>query len=374
MRVWIDGYEANVKDRLGSSVGAYELLRNIEKMDKNGDYTVVLPSAPFDDLPKKREGWRYKVLYPRHFWTFLALPFALFTASKKPDLVFSPTHYIPKLSLVKRIVTIFDLSFLHYPNSFTPKDLWQLKKGTDFSIKNADHIITISNSTKKDIIKNYDINEKKITVAYPGYDSFIYKPLISNESPDDVLKKYNIQQPFVLFVGTIQPRKNLIRLIDAVSKIDNLTLVVVGKHKGEGRAGWMFEDILNHPKKIGAEEKVKFTGFVPTTELLILLKQTICLVQPSLWEGFGIPVVEAMACGTPVVVSNTSSLPEVAGSAGLVVDPNSTDQIEQAIRVLLADKKLREKKAKLGIIQAKKFSWEKMASTVIKTFVEVSKE
>lgn len=374
MRIWIDGYEANVKDRLGSSVVAFELLKNIEKIDTKSDYTIVLPNDPFEDLPKKRPGWVYKKLVPKKLWTFISLPLALFTTSKEPDLVFSPTHFIPRFSPVKKVVTIFDLSFLHFPSSFKSKDLWKLKNGTNFSIKNSDHIITISNSSKKDIMKNYHVSEDKITVAYPGYDNSVFKPSSNKNLNNDVLTKYKIKTPFVIYIGTIQPRKNLIKLIDTVARIENLTLVMVGKHKGEGREGWMFEDILNHPKKIGMEKRVIFTGFLPTSEVLKLLNKAICLVQPSLWEGFGIPVVEAMACGTPVIVSNTSSMPEITGKAGLLINPNSIDQIEQAIRVLLTDKKLRQQKAKLGIIQAKKFSWKKMASAVIDVFVKVSRE
>ena len=130
----------------------------------------------------------------------------------------------------------------------------------------------------------------------------------------------------------------------------------------------MFEEILTKPKALGIEEKIIFTGFIPTQELPYLLSGAETFILPSLWEGFGIPVVEAMACGTPVIVSDVSSLPEVVGEVGILVDPKSVTQIEQAIRVITVDKKLREKKAKQGLIQASKFSWDKMAKTVLKVF------
>ena len=150
-----------------------------------------------------------------------------------------------------------------------------------------------------------------------------------------------------------------------------MQLVIIGKTKGEGRQGWMYEDALQTPLNLGIEDRVKFLGFVPTQDLPYLLSGSLTFVQPSLWEGFGIPVVEAMATGVPVIVSNVSSLPEVVGKAGLLVDPYSVDQIEQAIRLLITDNKLRQKYSKEGIIQAKNFSWDKMAKTVLKVFEKV---
>lgn len=387
MKIAIDGYEANVLQRLGSSQVAFELLKNLEKIDeqssraprtKKNEYIILLPSPPLGDLPKEREGWRYKILKPKQLWTQIALPLYLYTAKERPDLIFSPTHYIPRFSPVKRVATIFDLSFLHFPESFLKKDLWQLTNWTKFSVENAEHIVTISNFSKEDISKQYKLDKDRITVAYPGFDGDIFKQISDQAEINKKIKKYGIGDNYIIFVGTIQPRKNLIRLIEAVARIESLTLVIVGKTKGEGKEGWMYEEIMETPKRLGIEDKqslqsddlrVKFLGFVPTEDLPYLLSGAKAFVLPSLWEGFGIPVLEAMATGTPVVVSNVSSLPEVVGKAGLLVDPNSVDQIEQAIMTITSDKKLQQKYSKAGIIQAKKFSWEKMAKTVLKVFL-----
>lgn len=377
MNIWIDGYEANVEQRLGSSQVAFELLKHFEKIDHKNEYSVILPAPPLGDLPKQRQGWSYKILKPKRFWTRIALPLALYTTRKKPDLIFSPTHYIPRFSPVKRVVTIFDLSFLHFPEMFTKKDLWQLKNWTKFSVENADHIITISNFSKQDIISRYGISKDKITVAYPGFNTDFFRPIRNTAELNRVLKKYRvfkkykIKDSYIIYIGTIQPRKNLIRLIEAVARIDNLNLVIVGKHTGEGRQGWMYDETLETPKRLEIEDRVKFTGFVPTEDLPFLLSGAIAFIQPSLREGFGIPVLEAMACGVPVIVSNVSSLLEVVGKAGLLIDPYSVDQIEQAIRTLTVDKKLQQKYAKLALAQAKKFSWTKMARIVLKTFEKV---
>ena len=163
----------------------------------------------------------------------------------------------------------------------------------------------------------------------------------------------------------------MIRLMEAIKRIDNLNLLVVGKAKGEGKQGWMYQETLDAPKMLEIEERVKFLGYVPKEDLNYLINGATAFILPSLWEGFGLPVVESMACGTPVLVSNVSSLPEVVGGAGLTFDPYSVDQIEQAIRTITTDKKLREKYSKLGLAQAKKFSWEKMAKEVLKVFERV---
>lgn len=371
MDIWIDGYEANVPQRLGSGRVAFELLKYLEKIDKKNAYTVLLPSAPMEDLPKERNGWKYKVLKPAKLWTRIALPLKLFTTNSKPDVFFSPTHYIPRFSPVRRVMMIFDLAFLHFPQMFKLRDLQQLKRWTETSVEAADHIVTISNSSKKDLQKFYKLPSNKITVSYPGFDEDVFAPVTNKKDEiSSVLSKYNIDSPYIIFIGTIQPRKNLLRLIEAFKKIDGLKLVIVGKTRGEGRQGWMYEEVLKKPSEFGIEDKVIFAGFAPTGDLPYLLSGSIAYVLPSLYEGFGIPVVEAMACGVPVIVSNTSSLPEVVGDAGLMVDPHSIDQIEQAIRTIVTDKKLRLKLSKKGLEQARKFSWKKMARDVIKVLEE----
>lgn len=367
MKIWIDGYEANVLQRLGSSQVAFEILKNLEKIDRKNEYIILLPSLPLDNLPKQRQGWSYKILKPKRLWTQITLPLALYSAKVKPDLIFSPTHYIPRFSPVKRVVTIFDLAYLHFPDMFNKKDLWQLKNWTSFSAQNAEKIITISQSTKKDIIKEYGVDKDKITVAYPGYDKETFKVCNSKPKIEELKDKYKTGDNYIIYIGTIQPRKNLIRLIEAFARIEgDLKLVIVGKTTGEGRQGWMFEDILQAPANLGIKERVVFTGFVPTEHLPYLLTGAKGYILPSLWEGFGISVVEAMATGVPVIVSNVSSLPEVVGSAGLLVDPYSLDQIEQAIRTIISDKKLSQKLSKKGLKQAQKFSWDKMAKEALK--------
>lgn len=374
--IWIDGYEANVPQRLGSGQVAFELIRNLEKIDHHNDYTVCIPNQPMEDLPGVRDGFKYKVLKPVKFWTRVALPLELLKAGQKPDVFFSPTHYIPRFTNIKRVSMVFDVAFMRYPKMYKQKDLLQLREGTRYSLIHASSIITISKSSKKDIIKYFGkkndpkldpkILEEKIIVSYPGYNNKLYHPIKSPDKTQEILNKYSIKKPYVIYVSTIQPRKNHTRLIEAFKNIENLQLVIVGKTKGEGREGWMFEEILNLPEKLGIKEKIIFTGFVPDDEAVYLLNKSTALVYPSLWEGFGIPVVDAMACGVPVIVSNVSSLPEVVGKSGLLVNPESVVEIEQAIRLVSTDKKVHNKLCKMSLMQVKKFSWQKMAKDVMK--------
>lgn len=369
--IWIDGYEANVPQRVGSGQVAFELLKNIYEIDKKNNYTVLLSRKPMDDLPLARAGWQYKILRPGKLWTRIAIPVYYHMAKIKPDVIFSPTHYIPRFISAKRVFVIFDLSFLRFPEMFEREDLYKLTHWTEYSALNAEAIITISESSKKDIEKFYKIPSKKIILAYPGYDEDLFRPNLEKNKIDRIKEKYGILGDYIIYIGTIQPRKNLLRLIRSVKKIDNIKLVIAGKIKGRGKQGWMNAEILAEPGKLDIQEKVIFTDFVPTQELPFLIAGSKAFILPSLWEGFGIPVVEAMGVGTPVIVSNVSSLPEVAGDAGLLVDPKSETQIEQAIRLLVTDKKLHAKLSKKALSQAQKFSWEKMATQVIEVLERV---
>lgn len=373
MNIWIDGKEANVLQRLGSSQVAFELLKNIHNLDSENNYTILLSSKPLNDLPKERLGWKYKILKPGRLWTRVAVPIYYHLAKVKPDVIFSPTHYIPRFIKVKRVPVIFDLAFIHFPEMFKKDDLYKLTNWTKTSVLESAHIITISESSKKDILETYKVPSAKVTVAYPGYNDQIFKVIKDPAKQEKILEKYQIKGEYIIYIGTVQPRKNLLRLIRSMKKIthpssgsEDLKLVIAGKIKGKGKQGWMNEEILEEPKKLGIEDKIIFTDYIPPEELPYLITGSKAFILPSLWEGFGIPILEAMACGVPVITSNVSSLPEVAGDAGLLINPKSETQIEQAIRLLVTDKKLHDKLSKKALEQSKKFSWQKMAKEVIK--------
>jgi len=354
--IGIDGNEANVRNRVGANVYAYNILDYLHKKaaEKKLRFQIYLKDKPLSDLPEENANWQYQVFGPGRLWTQWRLPLKLYLEKEKPSLFFTPGHYAPRFCPVPTVISIMDLAFLKYPKDFKRSDLEQLTAWTKYSVKKASHIFAISEATKKDIIKYYRVDENKVTVTYPGIDIAKLKVNKENQAVKD---KYSIKDDYLIFIGTLQPRKNLVRLIRSFSTISKsrpqLSLVIVGKK------GWLYEDIFQTVKELELENRVIFTGFVPDEELPTLLKGAKAYILPSLYEGFGIPVVEAMELGIPVVVSRISSLPELVGEAGVYIEePTSNKSISQALLkvIKLTDKQRKELIIK-GKIQAKKFSW-----------------
>ncbi len=361
LTIGIDGNEANVKNRVGIGEYAFELLREFYELQiTNYEFTVYLKEKPNDDMPKENNNWNYKIFGPSFLWTQLALPLRLFIEKNKPNIFFSPSHYAPRVSPVPTAIAIMDLAFLRYPDMFNKKDLYQLREWTLYSAKNASLIFTISQSSKDDIIKFYNIKPEKIVVTYPGIRQGI--KVMNKLDFKEILNKYKISPNFILFVGTLQPRKNIAKLIKAFSQIKDkkdLNLVIVGKK------GWQYEEILSAPEKFGISDMVKFLDFVPDEELDILYKNAICYCLPSLYEGFGLPVLEAMQRGCPVITSSISSLPEAGGDAALYCDPKNAVDIKDKLEMIIGNKKLRLEMIEKGYKQVKKFSWEKTAKETL---------
>jgi glycosyltransferase involved in cell wall biosynthesis len=378
MIIGIDGNEANVHKRVGISEVAYWILYYFAEFaesekEKNRKFITYLKDKPLDLLPSETDNWHYKVFGPKKFWTQFGLPLRLRFAKPRPNVFLSLTHYAPRFSPIPTVISIMDLSYLYYPQTFKKRDLYQLKSWTAYSAKKAKKIITISNSSKNDIIKEYKIPEEKVAVVYPGI-----KETISLEphvyGMNELEAKYHLSSHFVLFVGTLQPRKNITKLIESFAKVvkDNkmhkdLQLVIVGKK------GWLYEEILAAPEKFNVTEKVKFLDAIPDDELVILYQHALCYVLPSLYEGFGLPVLEAMKYGCPVITSNISSLPEAGGDAAVYVNPNDEQDIAEKIVKVLSDEKLRHEMKEKGKKQVAKFSWEKTARETLKILEEVAK-
>lgn len=250
---------------------------------------------------------------------------------------------------------------------FNKKDIAQLALWGGYSVRTAARIITISKSSRNDIIKEYKVNPDKVRVAYLGV-KFDYNDK-SELTMKDLEEKYNIQNPYILFVGTLQPRKNIVRLIEAVAALEQteekaLDLVIIG------RKGWNYQEILDAPKRLNIENRVHFLESITDEELPSFYKHAEAFVLPSLYEGFGLPVLEAMRYGCPVITSNVSSLPEAGGDAAIYFDPENVDDIAEKIHKVLKDEKLRAKMVKEGHEQVKKFSWEKSAQEVLSVFEE----
>lgn len=365
MIIGIDGNEANIDKKVGIGEYAYELLLQFSKAKGDVKFEVYLKENPRIEMPVPTSNFKYKIVGPKKLWTQFGLPLNLLVG-ERPDIFFTPTHYAPRFSPIPTAISIMDLSFIHFPELFAKKDLYQLVNWTKYSVKNASKIFTISQSSKDDIIDVYGIEDKKIFVTYPGIKEGTNAKILTM---DDLRKKFGIDKDYILFVGTLQPRKNIVKLIEAFSKIEreNLILIIVGKK------GWLYEDILSAPQKFGVGERVKFLDFVEDKDLPSLYKNALCFVLPSLYEGFGLPVLEAMKYGCPVLTSNVSSLPEAGGDAAIYFDPTDAEDIASKIQKVISNPKLRQELIEKGYNQIKKFSWEKTAKETLRVLEDLGK-
>jgi glycosyltransferase involved in cell wall biosynthesis len=278
----------------------------------------------------------------------------------KTDVFHSPDFIPPLKAKGPLVITIHDLAFLIYPQ-FVTKDSAHYYGQIDRAVRRADAIIAVSESTRHDLIKMLGAPDDKITVIYEAADPrFCPQPV---EIVADVRARYGLPDRYLLFVGTIEPRKNLGRILTAFERLHaaGLTdaLVIVGKR------GWLYDDFFTRVEGSPAKQAVIFPGFIPDADLPAVYAGSQALAFPSEFEGFGLPVLEAMACGTPVVCSNTSSLPEVAHDAAFLIDPLDVDALTDALRRVLSDPALAADLRARGLTQAARFSWASAAESTL---------
>ncbi len=365
MLIGVDGNEANVLNRVGTGQYTYSLLKHWQKQASSKyQFKIYLSSSPKEHLPKKNPNFVYTAFGPKRFWTQFALPAKLFLEKDRPDIFFSPAHYAPRFCPVKNTVTIHDLAYLTHPAEFKKSDQQQLSTWTKYSVEQAEKIIAVSDNTKKDLVRFYRLPEEKINVIYNGFDNSRFHSNLAKSHIKKTQEKYQVQGDYLVYLGTLQPRKNVENLIKALPEIINqnpsIKLVIIGKK------GWLYSTIFSLVEDLGLEKKVFFTDFVPDDEVPFLIAGAKVFILPSLYEGFGITVLEAMACGVPVVVSRVSSLPEVVNEAGLYIDnPKNYAQIAQQVNKILTNEKLAKDLIQKGLSQAKNFSWEKCAQETL---------
>lgn len=259
----------------------------------------------------------------------------------------------PVLSQVPSVVTVYDLSFVHYPQGLTAARRLYLRLLTPLSCRRARRIIAISQSTADDLASVFGIPRDKIDVALGAHDPQRYRPLPAPQV-EAFRAARNLPPRFWLFVGTIEPRKNLVRLLTAYARLDpNMRPpLIIG-----GARGWLADDVFETVRRLDLERAVQFIGYIPVEDLPLWYNSAELFVFPSVYEGFGLPVLEAMACGTPVVTSNVSSLPEVTGGAALCVDPYAVDELVTALQRASTDEAWRQTAVQTGIERAATFSW-----------------
>jgi glycosyltransferase involved in cell wall biosynthesis len=262
-------------------------------------------------------------------------------------------------------VTIHDLGYLHFPRSHPWPQRLYLDLSTRWNARAATHLLADSEATRADLVTRYGVSAKKITVAYPGTDESL-GPVYDVDAIQAAKARHAISGNYLLYLGTLQPRKNLHRLVEAFAKFvtrhspSGIQLVLAGKR------GWLYDDLFRHVHRLGLDERVRFPGYIAEEEKATLLSGALVCVFPSLYEGFGLPVLEAQACGCPVITSTTSSLPEVAGGGALLVDPEDTAAIASAMQRITTEPELCAELIERGFANASRFSWESCAKTVLK--------
>jgi glycosyltransferase involved in cell wall biosynthesis len=283
------------------------------------------------------------------------MPYDMMRKSKADIFHGTNFTYTPTLR-GKSIITIHDLAYMHYPDFTSDKILRHHSKWVPYSAHHCDHIIADSRQTKTDIIKLLQVPETKIDVVHLAADEHFR--FISNTSP--ILDKYNLPQKYILFVGTLEPRKNLIGLLKAYQILQKQygcseKLVIVGAK------GWKFTPIFDWVQENQLEHEIIFTGYIDDEDLPAIYSAATVLVMPSIYEGFGLPLLEAMQCGTPVIGSDISSIPEIIGEAGILVEPSDYSALAGEIHRMISDPSIRQFYSQMALERSKQFTWEKTA-------------
>ena len=366
MRIVFDG---TTLTPFRTGVGYYteHLLQHLAREVVNtGDEIVVVSNKPIDTqapLPphvRVHDGHRFPI---RIGWMQLRAASAL--EALKPDVAHFTNGMIPIGSPAPTVVTVHDMSLRLYPGCHPVRRLLLNRPLMHVAIRQASSIVTVSNSARRDLLRLHGVAADRVAVVHEAA-SPVFRPITDQARLDDVRARYNLPRRFVLYVGTIEPRKNLGRLMDAFAAARKAGiphhLVCVGPY------GWSSRDLAGRIERLGIADAVHFTGYVPFEHLPSIYNLGELFAFPSLYEGFGLPVVEAMACGIPVLTSSTSSLGEIAGDAAVTIDPADTDAIADAIVRLATDAELRRERGERGLQHSRSFSWEQTARDMLAVY------
>lgn len=356
MLIGIDASRAVTARPTGVEVYSQRLIQALLALDSPHRFRLYFRSAPpAGDFPGAE---RRFIPFPR-LWTHLRLSWEL--AHRPPDVLFVPSHVLPLLHPRVSLVTVHDLGYLYFPEAHPWRQRLYLDLSTRWNARAATHLLADSQATKADLVARYATPPEKITVAYPGADETL-APVRDPATIEAIKARHGITGDYFLYLGTLQPRKNLSRLITAFAALQPETVLVLA-----GKRGWLYDDLgaAAQVRRLGLEGRVLFPGYVPGEDKAALLSGALAFLFPSLYEGFGLPVLEAQACGCPVIASAASSLPEVAGDAALLVDPEDTTAIAAAMRRIVADPALRESSIERGFANVRRFSWTACAQSIL---------
>ncbi len=363
MNIGIDASRAARALRTGTETYSLHLIRALLDLGAEHTFTLYFNQPPGPNLFPARPNVRLRIIpFPR-LWTHIRL--AAEVRARPPDVLFVPAHVLP-LAPGRAVATVHDLGYRYFPQAHPWASRLYLEWGTRHNARASRVVIADSSATRDDLVRFYRVPADKIRVAHPGLRPDI-RPVHDRAVLEATLRRYGIEPPYVLYVGTLQPRKNLTRLIEAFAHVAPPYRLVLA-----GRKGWLYDAILRRAHELGIGERVLFPGYVPDEDLPALMSGAALFAFPSLYEGFGLPILEAMACGVPVVCSNTSSLPEVAGEAALLVPPTDTEALAAAMNRVLADGNLRAELIRRGTERAGLFTWRRCAEQVLKALEEAA--
>ncbi|MCS7179243.1 MAG: glycosyltransferase family 1 protein [Anaerolineae bacterium] len=351
--IGIDASRAFALQPTGTETYSFQVIRALLGLASHS-FRLYFRTPPPDDL---FPGAEIRVIpFPR-LWTHVRLSWEM--ALRPPDLLFVPAHVLPPVHPPRSLVTVHDLGYRYFPRTHTRFQRVYLDLTTRWNARAAAHILADSETTRSDLTAFYGIPLEKVTVAHPGYDPSL-APVRDPEVLAAVRARYGIPGDYFLYLGTLQPRKNLHRLVMAFARLSTRSVLVLA-----GRQGWLSESLFAWVRRLGLEKRVLFPGYIPAEDRAPLLSGARAFVFPSLYEGFGLPVLEAQACGCPVICSSTSSLPEVAGDGALLVPPDDVAALADAMARLEADPDLRRELIERGLANLRRFSWERCARTVL---------
>ena len=304
-------------------------------------------------------------------WYKLGLPVPVDALTGPADVFHFPDFVLPPVRRGATVVTVHDLSFMLVPECADERLRGHLERVVPISVREADYVTADSENTRNDLMTLLDVPPERVEVVYSGVDRR-FRPIADEAAHEAARRKYGLNFPFMLYVGTIEPRKNLRRLLKAY-RIFRQQGRAQHKLVLAGGLGWLYQDILHDVEELVAEQEVVYLGRIPDDDLPVLYSLSDAFVFPSLYEGFGLPPLEAMACGTPVICSNTSSLPEVVGDAGILVPPEDVDGLALAMGALLNEPERRAVLGRRALERAQQFTWEAAAERVLSIYRRLGK-
>ncbi len=366
MRIAIHAADLDHERIDGTRVYLFSMLKNFGKISAQDSFIVYHRNDFNPELtPPNFANYLFKKIPFPKFWTQTRFAWQLFWDN--PRVLWMPVHNLPRWrrKKMKTVVTVHDLAFKIFPQYFPEQELIKLNRLGDYAIENADHLIAVSQATRHDLLKFFPtIPAEKIKVIPHGFDGQLFQQNFSENKNEEILKNYQLKaKSYLLYVGAIQPRKNLMVLIEAFEKIKKNRLEL--KLVLAGAPAWNFQEILQKIKDSVFAEDIVVTDKLPFEILPALYRNAAVFVFPSLYEGFGIPVLEAMSCGAPTILANKSSLPEVGGQAALYFEANNVEELLTCLEKVLSDENLRQRMIAKGLEQAQKFSWEKCAQETL---------